>query len=303
MENIERVTSHIQKKAEVLGKDPSRATLCFLHAEDGHNYFIDKEGFYWRICPFIENTTTFERVESTDMLYGAGYGFGLFQNMLSDFPMNTLHETIVDFHNTKKRLDNFFNTVYNDPCGRAAEVKEDIQFFLDRRELSGKLIDLAKNGEIPLRVTHNDTKYNNILIDKETFEAVCVIDLDTVMPGLAVYDFGDAIRVVGNNASEDETDLEKVTFNVKYFEIFAKGFLEGVNGLLKQIEMENMALGCINITTELASRFLADYLNGDKYFKIQRPYHNLQRARNQMKLVIEMEKNYDKMTDVIEKYK
>jgi hypothetical protein len=212
--------------------------------------------------------------------------------MLDDFPMNTLHETIANFHNTKKRLDYFIDLVKKDPCGRVAEVKDDIQFFIDRKERSGKLIGLAENGKMPVRVTHNDTKFDNILIDKKTFEAVCVIDLDTVMPGLAVYDFGDAIRIIGNNAVEDETDLDKVTFNMEYFEIFTKGFLNGVNGLLKPVELENMALGCINITTELASRFLADHLNGDKYFKIHRPNHNLQRARNQMKLVIEMEKNF-----------
>ncbi|MDF2685002.1 MAG: hypothetical protein K0S55_183 [Clostridia bacterium] len=303
MENIERVTTHIQKKAMVLGKDPQRATLCFLHAEDGHNYFIDNDGSYWRICPYIENTTTFQTVENKDMLYGSGYAFGFFQNMLDDFPMNTLHETITDFHNTKKRLDCFFDIVKKDPCGRAAEVKKDIEFFIDRRERSSKLINLIENKKMPIRVTHNDTKFDNILIDKETFEAVCVIDLDTVMPGLAVHDFGDAIRIIGNNAAEDEIELDKVTFNIEYFEIFTKGFLAGVNGLLKPIEFENMALGCINITTELASRFLADHLNGDKYFKIHRPDHNLQRARNQMKLVIEMEKNFTKMNEVIDKYR
>jgi hypothetical protein len=303
MENIEHVTSHIQNKAKVLGKDPSRATLCFLQTGDGHNYFIDNDGCYWRVCPFIENTRTFEKVENKDMLYGSGYAFGFFQNMLDDFPMNTLHETIADFHNTKKRIDYFFDIVEKDPCGRAAEVKDDIQFFIDRKELSGRLISLSENGQMPIRVTHNDTKFDNILIDKKTYEAVCVIDLDTVMPGLAVYDFGDAIRIIGNNAVEDETELDKVTFNMEYFEIFTKGFLDGVNGLLKPIEFDNMALGCINITIELASRFLADHLNGDKYFKIHRPDHNLQRARNQMKLVIEMEKNFTKMNEVIDKYR
>ena len=302
MENIEHVTTHIQKKAKLMGKDPKRSTLSFLHANDGHNYFKDDDGSYWRICPFIENTTTFEKIENSSMLYGSGYAFGLFQNMLDDFPMDTLHETITDFHNTKKRLDSFFEVVKEDPCGRASSTKNDINFFSERRKRSGSLIKLVETGGMPLRVTHNDTKYDNILIDTNTHEAVCVIDLDTVMPGLAVYDFGDAIRVVGNNATEDETDFDKITFNMEYYEIFTKGFIAGVNGLLKPIELENMALGCINITVELASRFLADHLDGDKYFKIHRPNHNLQRARNQMKLVIEMEKHLDEMNAVVEKY-
>lgn len=302
MENIEHVTAHIRKKLEAEGRDPERGTLNYLHDNQGNNYIVDESGDYWRVCPYIEGTRSYEQVENLHMLESAGYAFGEFQRMLSDYPMDQLHETIVDFHNTRKRLDDFFAMVEADPLGRAAEVQEDIRFFADRRESAARFMPMLQSGELPLRVTHNDTKYNNILIDSHTFEAVCVIDLDTVMPGLSVYDFGDAIRFAASTALEDETDLSKVSINMDYFEAFTRGFMQASGGAFTPAEIENMAQGCINITIELASRFLMDHINGDKYFAIHRPNHNLERARNQMKLVMEMEKRLDEMNAIVHRY-
>ncbi len=302
MENIERVTAHIRQKLEAEGRDPQRGTLNYLHDAQGCNYIVDASGDYWRVCPYIEGTRSYEQVENLHMLESAGYAFGEFQRMLSDFPMDQLHETIVDFHNTQKRLDDFFAMVKADPMGRAGEIQDDIRFFAERRVSASKFMPMLQTGELPLRVTHNDTKYNNILIDAHTFEAVCVIDLDTVMPGLSVYDFGDAIRFAASTALEDETDLSKVSINMDYFEAFTRGFMKASGGAFTQAEIENMAQGCINITVELASRFLLDHINGDKYFAIHRPNHNLERARNQMKLVTEMEKRLDEMNAIVRKY-
>lgn len=302
MENIEHVTAHIRKKLQAEGRDPQRGTLNYLHDRQGRNYMVDESGDYWRVCPYIEGTRSYEQVENLHMLESAGYAFGEFQRMLSDYPMDQLHETIVDFHNTKKRLDDFFAMVKADPLGRAGEIQDDIQFFIDRRESAAKFMPMQQRGELPLRVTHNDTKYNNILIDSHTFEAVCVIDLDTVMPGLSVYDFGDAIRFAASTALEDETDLSKVSINMDYFEAFTRGFMQASGGAFTQAEVDNMAQGCINITVELASRFLMDHINGDQYFAIHRPNHNLQRARNQMKLAMEMEKHLDEMNAIVRKF-
>jgi len=302
MENIEKVTAHISKKLEAEGRDPQRGTLNYLRTKDGHNYVVDDDGNFWRVCPYIAGTCSYEQVENLHMLESAGYAFGEFQRMLSDFPMDDLNETIADFHNTEKRLNDFFAAVEADAAGRAKDVAEEIQFFADRRESAGKFTGMQARGELPLRVTHNDTKYNNILIDVETSDAVCVVDLDTVMPGLSVYDFGDAIRFAASTALEDETDLSKVTINMEYFEAFTKGFMEASNGAFTETEIANMAQGCINITIELASRFLMDHINGDKYFAIHRPNHNLDRARNQIKVALEMEKHLDEMNAIVRKY-
>ena len=302
MENIEMVTDHIRAKKAALGVDTNRGILNFLHAADGLNYTIDENGSLWRVCPYIDRTATFEQVESLDVLYNAGYGFGEFQAMLSDFPIEKLNETIEDFHNTRKRLINFFDCVDQNPSGRAAEVRREIDFFEQRRESAGAFTKLIKDKTLPLRVTHNDTKYNNILIDTDTNKAVCVIDLDTVMPGLSVYDFGDAIRFAASTAKEDEVNLDLVKVNMEYFKTFANGFFGALNHSLSRVEMENMVNGCINITIELASRFLGDHIMGDKYFRIHHPNHNLERARNQIQLAMDMEKNRDEMTELVMKY-
>lgn len=302
MENIKNVTAHIRSKLIIADMDPERGTLNFLCDREGKNYFVIENEF-WRVCPFIVNTSSYNRVKNLKMLTNAGYGFGNFQKLLSDYPMRKLHETIPDFHNTKKRLDYFFECVEKDDSGRVKDILSDVQFFKDRYESAGRFTDMIANKTMPIRVTHNDTKYNNILIDNDTYEAVCVIDLDTVMPGLAVYDFGDAIRFAASTAAEDETNLEKVSLDMKYFEAFTKGFIGALESSLENVEIENMAQGCINITVELASRFLADHINGDKYFRIHHPNHNLERARSQMRLAAEMEKKFDEMNKIIYKYK
>ena len=297
MHNIREITLHTRDKI----KENDCNIISFLDNKEGRNYTVI-DGDYWRVCPYVENSVAFDYVEDSQVLYSAGYAFGRFQQLLSDLPMDSLYETIPDFHDTKKRLNYFFEMVSLDPMGRAEEVKKEIAFFEEFKELASTLIDLLEKGELPLRVTHNDTKYNNILMDKDTLKPLCVIDLDTVMPGLAAYDFGDAIRFAANTAVEDEQDLSKVDINMQHYEEFTKGFMTACQGFLTKKEVETMALGAIVITIELASRFLADYLNGDKYFRIHRPGQNLNRARCQIKLAQEMIKKYDDMREIVNRY-
>jgi hypothetical protein len=297
MRNIKEITLHVQQK---ISKDDCDI-ITFLDNKEGKNYTV-VNGDYWRVCYYVKNSVTFDYVENSKVLYSAGYAFGRFQQLLSDLPMEKLYETIPDFHNTKKRLDYFFEITELDPLGRAKDVQEEIKFFQENRELASKLVNMLEKGELPLRVTHNDTKYNNILMDKDTLKPLCVIDLDTVMPGLAAYDFGDAIRFAANTAVEDETDLSKVSLNLEHYEEFTKGFMTASRGFLTKNEVENMALGAVVITIELASRFLADHLNGDKYFRLHRPNHNLDRARCQIKLAQDMLAKYDLMCGIVKKY-
>ena len=254
---------------------------------------------YWRVCHFVVNSVTYETVENSKVLFSAGYAFGRFQYMFSDLPMERLYDTIPDFHNTRKRMDALFETVALDPMDRVKDLKDEIAFFEKYRNTASKLIDMLEMGELPLRVTHNDTKYNNILMDKDTSEPLCVIDLDTVMPGLTMYDFGDAIRFAANTAVEDETDLTKVGLNMEHYEEFTKGFMTASKSFLTKNEIDNMALGAIVITIELASRFLADHINGDKYFRIHKENHNLDRARCQIKLAQDMLDKYDMMCKIV----
>ena len=299
MNNIDCVTHFLRKKIREDGGDPERETLRFLRDENGKNYIVNDDGSFWRISVYIDGTTAYNSVEDIRMLYNAGVSFGLFQKRLADFPMDKITETIEDFHNTPKRIDVLFDTIKKDPCNRVNSVKDEIEFFVSRRTKAGKIVRLQQEGQIPLRVTHNDTQYNNILIDKKTYEAVCVIDLDTVMPGISCYDFGDAIRFAASTAAEDETDLDKVSLNMDYFRAFTEGFIGGSQGFFTDKEIECMALGAINITIELAARFLTDYLCGDLYFKTSRENHNLDRARNQIKLVCDMENKYNEMQSIV----
>ena len=229
--------------------------------------------------------------------------FGHFQRLLADYPAETLHETIKDFHNTPDRLKKFKKAVAEDVCGRAAAVQDEINFILEREELTRALYDMQKDGRLPLRVTHNDTKLNNIMIDDKTGKAVCVIDLDTVMPGLAANDFGDSIRFGASTALEDERDLSKVSCNLHLFDVYAKGFIEGCGGALTELEIETLPLGAILMTFENGIRFLTDYLEGDHYFKIHREGHNLDRCRTQLTLVKDMQEKLPQMNEIIEKYK
>ena len=265
MENVVGVTSWLRKKIVENGGEPERETLNLVPAKDGKAFYKDSEGEYWRVYLFIEGAKTYDLVENQEDFYQSAVAFGRFQGLLADYPAETLHETIQDFHNTVKRLDTFKKAVEADGCGRAAQVQEEIQFVLDREALAHKLCDMQAEGKLPLRVTHNDTKLNNIMIDDETRKAICVIDLDTVMPGLSVNDFGDSIRFGASTGAEDEPDLSKVSCSMELFELYTKGFVEGCKGSLTEEELDMLPVGAMTMTYECGMRFLTDYLEGDHY--------------------------------------
>lgn len=301
MSNISSVTGFIRDKYTALGESYERRVLEFQQVvETGLYYFIDNENHFWRVYRYVDGASTYNEAPNPEILYNAGLSFGKFQMMLSDFPMETLHETIPDFHNTEARYAQLDQAVADNKAGRIDEVQSELAFFEQRREIASRFNNLQKAGDLPLRVTHNDTKCNNVLIDDETGEGICVIDLDTVMPGLSVNDFGDAIRSCSNSAAEDEKDLSKVYFKRENFDAFARGFLEASSRALTQCEIDNMVWGAIMMTLECGSRFLADYLNGDTYFRTTRPGQNLDRCRTQMKLVEEMEKMFDSLNETVQ---
>lgn len=303
MENVVGVTSWLRKKIVENGGEPERETLNLVPAKDGKAFYKDSEGEYWRVYLFIEGAKTYDLVENQEDFYQSAVAFGRFQGLLADYPAETLHETIQDFHNTVKRLDTFKKAVEADGCGRAAQVQEEIQFVLDREALAHKLCDMQAEGKLPLRVTHNDTKLNNIMIDDETRKAICVIDLDTVMPGLSVNDFGDSIRFGASTGAEDEPDLSKVSCSMELFELYTKGFVEGCKGSLTEEELDMLPVGAMTMTYECGMRFLTDYLERDHYFKIHREGHNLDRCRTQFKLVKDMEEKWNQMNEIVNKYR
>lgn len=303
MENIEGVTSWLRKKIMKNGGDPERETLNVVNTKDGMPYYLDSQEEYWRVYLFVEDATSFDMVENENDFYQSAVAFGHFQRLLSDYPAETLHETIRNFHNTPDRMEKFKKAVREDICGRAAGVQDEIQFVLDREEIAHSLYDMLQEGKLPLRVTHNDTKLNNIMIDNTTGKAICVIDLDTVMPGLAAYDFGDSIRFGASTAAEDERNLSKVSFDLHLFEVYTRGFIEGCKGALTDLEIETLPEGAILMTYENGMRFLTDYLEGDQYFKIHREGQNLDRSRTQFKLVKEMQQKLPQMKEIIKKYK
>ncbi len=302
MSNILNVTEHIKTKLLATEGSFDRRVLSFLTTAEGLPYVESKENGFWRAYKFVDNARAYDLITKPYYFYEAGKAFGQFQGQLADFPATTLYETIPDFHNTAKRLEDFCAIVEKDVCGRCAEVQEEIDFILQRKNEAGTLVQLLESGEIPYRVTHNDTKINNILFDEQTDRALCVIDLDTVMPGASVYDFGDAVRSGASTAAEDEEDLRKVSFDLELFRQFTKGFIEGTGGLLTNREIELLPLGAKILTLELASRFLADYLDGDRYFKTTKPRHNLIRARTQIALVADIEKKFETMQAIVAKY-
>ncbi|MDE7334003.1 MAG: aminoglycoside phosphotransferase family protein [Lachnospiraceae bacterium] len=303
MENIVNVTEYLRKVILSQGGDPERETLNVVKTRKGESYYKDSSNNYWRVFLFIEHTICLEMVESEKDFYDSAVAFGTFQRMLADYPASTLHETIPNFHNTPSRFRDFKKAVEKDIMGRAALAREEIAFALEREAETSALTDLLKSGELPLRVTHNDTKLNNILFDADTKKALCVIDLDTVMPGLSHYDFGDSIRFGASTGAEDEKDLSKIGVDLSLFEAFTRGFLEGCQGSLTEKEIEMLPMGAKLMTYECGIRFLADYLEGDVYFKIHREGHNLDRARTQFKLVADMESKWDELTAIVEKYK
>ena len=302
MENILNVTSYLREVIIKNGGDPERETLNVIRTKDDKPYFIDSEGNYWRCYVFIEDARTYDQVESAEDFYQSAVAFGNFQRLLADYPAETLHETIKGFHDTKARFEVFKKAIADDVCGRAESVKEEIDFYLAREDVANVFGDLLAKGEIPLRVTHNDTKLNNVMIDDVTRKGICVIDLDTVMPGLAMNDFGDSIRFGASTAAEDEKNLDKVWCDMDLFEAYTKGFIEGCGGKLTSREIELLPMGAKVMTYECGMRFLTDYLQGDVYFKTHREGHNLDRTRTHIKLIQDMEAKWDIMNAIVRKY-
>lgn len=302
MENIVGVTSYLREKIIENGGDPERETLNIIPAKDGKAYYVDSKGEYWRSYKFITDAKCYDQVEKPEDFYESAVAFGNFQRLLADYPADTLHETIKGFHDTRARFEVFKQAVAQDVCGRAASVDREIEFVLAHEEIARVLGEFQEKGLVPLRVTHNDTKLNNIMIDNTTRKGICVIDLDTVMPGLAVNDFGDSIRFGASTGAEDEKDLSKVSCSMELFEIYVKGFLRGCAGSLTPTEVELLPMGAKVMTYECGMRFLTDYLQGDHYFKIHREEHNLDRARTQFKLVEDMEAKWDIMKEIVYRY-
>ena len=300
MDNMVRVTDHIRSKLKSTGEtDILRRVLTIVPTSGGMNYYQDSEGSYWRCLLFIERAQTHDVLETPEQAYKAARAFGQFQCYLADLPEPTLTETIPDFHNTPKRLQTFLQVLDKDPYDRACDAADEIGFVLKHASMCDVLIDLSNNGLIPERVTHNDTKINNVLFDKKAQEGICVIDLDTVMPGLSLYDFGDMVRTATCQAGEDERDLSKIWMDIQFFEQIARGYTSETAGFLTDAEKEHLVFAGKLITFEQMIRFLTDYLNGDVYYKIHRPGHNLDRTRTQMKLVqsiMEQEDEMNKLT-------
>lgn len=302
MENMVHVTNYLRKKILSQGGDPERETLNVIKTKNGADWYQDSGKNYWRVFPFIENSMCMEKVENVKDFYDSAVAFGNFQRMLAEYPAETLHETIPNFHNTPSRFQDFEKAVQSGSKERVALAQKELSFVFDRRQDTSILTDLLSEGKLPLRVTHNDTKLNNILFDADTHKALCIIDLDTVMPGLSLYDFGDCIRFGANTGAEDETDLTKVGLDLALFEAFTKGYLEGCKGSLTGKEIEMLPMGAKLMTFECGMRFLTDFLTGDHYFKVHRENHNLDRARTQFKLVADMEAKWDEMTAIVHKY-
>ncbi|MBQ9087079.1 MAG: aminoglycoside phosphotransferase family protein [Clostridia bacterium] len=299
MENILGVTEHIRKRTKQEGQDPARCTLTVLPTLRGAYFFRDSIGCYWRLYDFVEGTVTRESVTCKKDFYTCAKAFGDFQRRLADYPAERLHEAISHFHDTPRRYKDLCHAIEEDRMGRAESVRMEIEFAHAHAEFTQALEAAHKTGILPLRVTHNDTKLNNILFDDTTGLPVCVIDLDTVMPGYSVNDFGDSIRFGANTAAEDETDLSRVSLDLELFRAFAEGFLAGCGDSLTAGERELLPTGAIMMTLECGMRFLTDYLKGDIYFKIHRPAHNLDRCRNQFALVADMEEKLPLMQSII----
>lgn len=298
MENITGVTAYLRRQILARGGDPERETLNVIPTLDGKPYYTDTEGGAWRAYIFVEGTVCLQKVENERDFYTAAETFGNFQNQLAGYPAATLHETIARFHDTPNRYANFEKALAADVMGRAKDVGPEIAFIRAREADCRVLVDQLAAGVLPLRVTHNDTKLNNVLIDQETGKGICVIDLDTVMPGLSAYDFGDSIRFGANDCAEDEPDQSKVHFSLHLYKVFAEGYLAAAGSAMTEAERRSLPWGAKLMTLECGIRFLTDYLEGDHYFKISRPDQNLDRARTQFTLVQGMEREFDAMTQL-----
>ena len=294
MENLTAVTKYLRKH-----EDDTKMALHFIRTHYNQYFYVDDHGDYWRMYDFVGGFCL-DMPETNADFYESALAFGHFQSMLADFPAETLHETIPEFHNTIDCYRQFKEVLKKDPCGRLAGVRNEVQFLKDREELAGTLQRMRESGELPLRVTHNDTKLNNVLLDRQTRKFLCVLDLDTVMPGLSLYDYGDSIRFGAATAEEDEWDLSKMTLDLERFEIYTKGYMEACPTLTDK-EVEMMPMGALIMTLEVGLRFLTDYIDGDHYFKIAYSDHNLVRARTQLRLVADMQSKWDEMNRIVAK--
>ena len=302
MENIIGVTEYLGREIEKHHGDRSREAMEVIRPKNGADYYTDSQGGAWRLYRFVEHTVCHQAADSPELFAASGRAFGRFQRLLRDYPADTLYETIPNFHNTEDRLAKFKAAVEADKLGRAAECRPEIDFVLARQADCSVALDAMRAGKLPLRVTHNDTKLNNVLMDEETGEGICIIDLDTVMPGLVLYDFGDSIRFGANHCAEDETDLSKVSLDVDLFATYTAAFLEGTGGSLTSEEIAYLPWGAKLMTLECGIRFLTDYLVGDEYFHIAREKHNLDRCRTQFKLVADMEAHWSELEGVVKAY-
>lgn len=301
MENAFGVTGHIRKKLALHGIDPSRKTIEFVRTAEGGLFYEGEEGVY-RLYRYIDDAFSYTTEKTPAILYEGAKIIGEFQNLLADFDASRLFTVIPDFHHTPKRLENLRKAVERNASGRADNVKDEIEFAYSMKDTASLIIDAIEDGSVPLRVSHNDTKLNNILFDKASGKALCLIDLDTVMSGSYLYDFGDALRFGGTYAPEDSTDLDHVTFDLQLFEAFTKGYLESAGSVLTKREKELLFSSVIIMTYEVGIRFLADYIDGDVYFKTAYPTHNLDRARNQLTLVKDMLKKQEAAEAIVKKY-
>ena len=303
MANIIGVTDYLGREIERRGGDRGREALEVIRPKNGEPYYTDSRGGAWRLYPFVEGTVCYQTAATPELFAASGRAFGRFQQLLQAYPAETLYETIPNFHNTEDRLAKLKAAVAADRLGRAKECEPEIRFMLEREADCSVALQAMREGKLPVRVTHNDTKLNNVLMDEATGEGMCIIDLDTVMPGLVLYDFGDSIRFGANHCAEDETDLSKVSLDVDLFAAYTAAFLEGTGGSLSDAEIEYLPWGAKLMTLECGIRFLTDYLAGDEYFHISRERQNLDRCRTQCKLVADMEANWDRLQAVVDRYR
>lgn len=298
MENIVGITNHLRSRITGQGQDPRRRVLEVIPARNGDLLYADPDGGCWRVYRFIAGASAYDTTDP-EKFYQVGRGFGRFQKLLIDYPADSLYESIPYFHNTRRRFDQLIKAIDEDTAGRVGQTKNEIDFIFDRRKMLFRIVDLIENGTLPLRVTHNDTKSNNVMLDQSTGEALCVIDLDTVMPGSVLYDYGDAIRFGANRAKEDEADTSLIGLDMDKARAFTKGFTEETNGFLTREELALLPLGISVMTGELIIRFLTDYLMGDPYFRIDYPEHNLVRARAQAALLRDIENRENELQQMV----
>lgn len=300
MANIIRITEHIRGKVQRAEPELASRQLTVVSADNDAGYWTDPEGNFWRVYDFVERAVTYDTVDSAELAGEAARMFGWFQRMLDDLPGPVLNETIPNFHNTRLRFEQFQEILNEDPCNRAKDAQREIDFLLEHAGICDVLTDLVEKGDFPCRIAHNDAKINNVMFDERTHQGVCIVDLDTVMPGLSIYDFGDLVRTAANPAREDELDVSKVTLDISMFKSLARGFAKEASRFLTPIEKEYLAFGGKLITFEQFIRFLTDYLRGDVYYKIHHTGHNLDRSRTQMKLVQSIIEQEEAMNEIVQ---